>query len=291
MPVTFISNTSSGGAYIVPQNTIILQNSATVPSGFIAYTSLNGKYVVPVVSGSGLSDGGNSTHNHSQTKNSVGTSGAHAHTPTGTSNGPSSTEQFYNAGNPGWVFATTNHTHSLQGDTTESGGHSHDFSNSVSSDATNLPEYISLCAFKANTANSELPVGAIIMWYGGAIPSKFALCDGSGGRVDMRSHFLHIDSSPGSGGTNVAHSHTLGALALSGNHTHNYNQNTNAASIFTSYANYYPNYPRDMGAGSHSSNVLEDTDEIGEHIHAAFSSNINTVNTPSINLYFIQYTG
>lgn len=82
---------------------------------------------------------------------------------------------------------------------------------------------------KRRWVNSGLaPVGAILMWSGAiaAIPTNWALCNGSGGTPDLRDKFI-----PGSGTTystgdtggaataNLAHSHTL-SVGSDGAHTH-----------------------------------------------------------------------
>lgn len=37
---------------------------------------------------------------------------------------------------------------------------------------------------------SDLPVGAIIIWFSNDIPDGWAYCDGSNGTPDLRNHFL-----------------------------------------------------------------------------------------------------
>lgn len=82
---------------------------------------------------------------------------------------------------------------------------------------------------QVDSAPATIPVGGIIMWSGliSAIPSKWALCDGTNGTPDLRNRFIvgsHSDSSgqsrttitgaPTKSGGSLTHTHTAQGTAL-----------------------------------------------------------------------------
>ena len=103
----------------------------------------------------------------------------------------------------------------------------------------------------ANAVSAALPVGIITMWSGsiGAIPAGWALCDGAGGRPDLRNRFIvgagtdyaigntggfntvtlnltqipsHQHSGSGATGfTDISHSHTVTVNSANVDHVHN----------------------------------------------------------------------
>lgn len=94
---------------------------------------------------------------------------------------------------------------------------------------------------QVDSAPATIPVGGIIMWSGliSAIPSKWALCDGTNGTPDLRNRFIvgsHSDSSgqsrttitgsPTKSGGSLTHTHTAQGTALTAaqlpSHQHEY---------------------------------------------------------------------
>ena len=82
-----------------------------------------------------------------------------------------------------------------------------------------------------DTTSAVVPTGIITMWYGsiGAIPSGWALCDGTGSTPDLRDRFVVGAGTGGSyavdatGGSTTSGAHTL-TIAEMPSHTHEYLQ-------------------------------------------------------------------
>lgn len=288
MGVTFISNTG-GGTYTVPEGTIIMMPTKTTPDpdGFTYYSAINDYYIVPVSSGSGAT-GGSETHTHTQTLSAITAAGAHTHTSTGTSGGCSSSEDYHNYGTSVSV-ASSNHTHSWSIQTGSAGSHTHALSGTASGSALTNPAFRSLVGYVANAGGASLPDEAIIMWYGGTPPDKFKLCDGTHSPVDMRNYFLKLSSTSGSGGSDSAHTHTVGELASSGAHEHSVAGSVNGSGTISTNGQDPEN---EHGVGSHGNSIpsFDTTSTINaDHTHTSFNSNSGTNDCPCVYLYFIQY--
>ncbi len=110
-----------------------------------------------------------------------------------------------------------------------------------------------------NGSDASLPVGVIVMWSGtlATIPSGWALCDGGGGRPDLRDRFIR-------GAAAAANPGTTGG---SGTHSHAFTQ---------------PGAHSDHAALSHSAHagatVANHTDVLN-HVHV---QNINTATTGGV---------
>jgi microcystin-dependent protein len=147
----------------------------------------------------------------------------------------------------------------------------------------------------------DMPHGTIVMWYGmaSAIPSGWALCDGTNGTPDMRGRFPcgapSSTSSPGSkGGTNSlaltaanmpAHnhaftgsSHTHGFTGSS--HTHGFTGSSHTHSV-DSHTHSIPSHTH--STGSHTHTVSLNATSSGSHSHAlAGGRRVPTVSTDAL---------
>jgi hypothetical protein len=85
-----------------------------------------------------------------------------------------------------------------------------------------------------NKASGTIPVGGIIMWSGGSVPTGWALCNGNNGTPDLRNRFI-VSSGSGyavgaTGGSAdavlVSHGHTATSTVTDTGHSHlmNYQQ-------------------------------------------------------------------
>lgn len=221
--------------------------------------------------------------NHSHTTNS---SGSHTHGPGVTGGGAVVVIMTLSAGS---------HTH-----TTSSSGHSHTSTADANhthtiNPADGRPPYYEVAFIQAG-AGAAVALGLIIIWTGtiANIPVGWALCDGGGGRPDLRSRFLRgvntNITNPGTTGGALTHIHTEqnrnhdhgGASTVDGSHFHTHTaftwtHNHNAAiSILGGLANRQ----NDTHAGDHTHS---NTDTIGSHSHTIGSGgdHTHTVNPAS----------
>jgi microcystin-dependent protein len=73
--------------------------------------------------------------------------------------------------------------------------------------------------------NGTIPVGGIIMWSGTSVPAGWGLCDGTGGRPDLRDRFVIGGTTANVGQTGGANTATLSVANLPA-HTHNFSVGT-----------------------------------------------------------------
>jgi|GEM_PF-2210095 len=110
----------------------------------------------------------------------------------------------------------------------------------VTTDALNVPTF---------STNALVPTGAIIMWSGSptAIPSGWAVCDGAGGRPDLRGRFIvgygqNGSPAPGDSNPNYTYQQTggenqhllSGAESGTSSHTHTSNPHQHQQMVSTS---------------------------------------------------------
>ena len=142
----------------------------------------------------------------------------------------------------------------------------------------------------------SIPVGTIVMYNGDTAPTGWALCDGGGGRPDLRDRFIIGSGNSYNRGTTggaanmllgtanlPSHTHTAGNLGASGgNHTHNHsrlNVNTddtqgsptgNAGGNEAAGDSFGNNYTTG-GTGNHTHTVSGTTGVQGGAMDTAFS--------------------
>ena len=144
------------------------------------------------------------------------------------------------SGDGNHTHATTNtdsHNHNAMGN---DGSHSH-----TVNAASSLPAYYDVAYIINDGGAVVLPQNGVLIWTGLLvnIPAGYNLCDGGGGRPELRGRFLRgASAGVDPGGTGGADTHT---------HT---DQNAGAHNSHTMV---------NTGAHTHT-----DTDSIGEHIHA-----------------------
>ena len=196
--------------------------------------------------------GGNLTHTHieNNTPHGHGTTNAGAHTHTfpsydwihthndNTSDGANPLHQS-DSGAGVHIHAVTNdpgnHNHNPIGNIT----HNHTVNT-----ASSLPAYYKV-AYIINVAAADIPQNGILIWTGtlATIPAQYELCNGSGGKPELRSRFIYGTAAgidPGGIGGSDTHTHTDQANGAHNTHT----QTT---------------------AGAHQHNA---TNSIGAHTHA-----------------------
>lgn len=202
----------SAGLSPLRANTIGLYGSSTVPTG---WTFCNGDSGTPdlrnrYLKGAATSadadvstDNGSLTHSHNvdHSHTDVG------HTHAGTSDAATADPRGTTDGNS-INLRDHKHTFTLASTTIDTGA----YSGSVTSGDTE-PLYKKLLAIKNTSGGNSLPTGMIGMWLGNldVIPIGWFLCDGNGGRQDMRGYHLKIanaTSEVGNTGGSNTHSHS-----------------------------------------------------------------------------------
>lgn len=288
MPVTFISNSGTGGD--VPAGGMIFMTASTAISGFTLYSTFDGYFLAKGTSTGG--DGGYWTHNHTSASTVVGAGGSHSHTASGDTGSANDTEPTDDYGNPGINVSDSNHGHSVGITTGAGGSHSnHRLTSSTLGNTDNNPAWMRLYIFKADSP-AKLPDNAIVMWYGNTYTknSSYKICDGTLGTPDMRSKFVRIGTTTASGGSNAAHSHTGGALnTITRAHTHSVSGYTAGGGNDTRYANTDAKL---AGTGTHSHGISFTTNgenPASSHGHPDGTFAGGTLAPPALYLYFLQY--
>jgi len=183
-------------------------------------------------------------------------------------------------------------------------GHVHTFSLDAQSPATSgyignvtsanvEPSYKKLLAIKNTSAGNSLPVGIIGMYLGSltTIPIGWFLCDGNGGRIDMRGFHLKIANEVAEVG-NVGGSNTH-VHASSNSHTHLGTSHTHAVPGMAQVAGTYN--PRESGyaaiAAYHIHNQGNGQVVAATPIYADATIEADSVNSepPYRTVAFIQY--
>lgn len=207
---------------------------------------------------------------HSHT---VNTAGSHNHNLTNLGSEDTGAAAFYALGAIGTHQHTTN---VLNGD----GSHTMDATaNHTHAISTNdgRPPYYEVAYIKAG-AGALVAANLIIIWTGTliTIPAGWSLCDGGGGRPDLRSRFVRgvntNITNPGTTGGATTHGHTETAQAA---HSHTMN---NAAAHFHTFSAYTWTHSHNQNLSEAPTAALVQTGTgAGDHTHAN-SDSIDTHN-------------
>tara|TARA_Y100000114_G_scaffold143408_1_gene150935 strand:+ start:250 stop:807 length:558 start_codon:yes stop_codon:yes gene_type:complete len=141
------------------------------------------------------------------------------------------------------------------------------------------------------SGGDSIPVGTIVMYNGDTAPTGWALCDGGGGRPDLRDKFIVGSGSSYNRGTTggsknavlIRHSHSVsGNTNNPGNHTHNYSRANNDSdddyngSPSGSSGQIGPTFGNNFttgGGGGHTHSISGNTSTMGNTENGAFSGN------------------
>lgn len=218
--------------------------------------------------------GGATTHLHTETavvahSHTMNTNGTHQHTFNLYTWTHSHNVSSFSSG--GWLLeyqsdsGAGNHTHA---NSNNIGSHNHNPMGNdgvhahVVNSASSLPSYYDV-AYIINVSAVTIPTNGILIWTGllANIPLGYSLCDGGGGRPDLRASFIRGSNAgvnPGGTGGSDTHTHTDQDAGA-----HNAHSLTSA------------------GAHQHAA-----TNILGEHLHSmASGGNITTADTTVKNLY------
>lgn len=203
------------GSTDLPDDFLILSDSADVPAGFTAYSAATGKLIKgAATSADGGADAGNDTHTH--------TANSHTHASKASS-AARATVTGYSA--IGSAFAASSHTHSIS------------LAAAVSTlQNSNLAPLTKKLLILQNTSGSELPLpdGAIAVWLGtvAGIPA-----DWDDYSSTFSNDFVRATSTTGE----------IGATAGSTQHTHTGNVHTHSAAGGAASAYYGPEIGTETG--------------------------------------------
>lgn len=213
----------------MPAGGIIMYTGSDTPAGF---EKVEGLHFVMASSSTGVSKTATSNEltDHTHLVPATATEGAHVHYTTGTTDSAPTTNYYYHG--QGITFAAASHYHSVSAqNTSSSGGHSHaSFTSSLAGDVQ--PPYVILNFIKNTSgALAIAPIGSIVMIGAGvAVPSGWAICDGSNNTVDMRERFAYGTASNAyllTPGGSATHTHPAKNCPSAGEHTHTYSPTIN----------------------------------------------------------------
>lgn len=280
----------SGTLATIPANWNLCDGSGVTPN--LVARFLRG---APAATDPGTT-GGSDTHGHSMTaagshshslssqghSHTVNSAGSHMH-------GSDNAQELLFDQN-GMSIALGSHSHTTGSDT-----HSHSTDTQANhthtiNAANGRPPYYEVAFIQAG-AGAACAAGLIIIWTGllADIPAGWDLCDGSGGRPDLRSRFLRgvntNATDPGTTGgatththTEGSHSHNHGGASTSGDSSHSHSfsaytwsHNHNSDAIYESGAVH--KYQTDSGAGNHTHS---NTNTTGSHTHSVGTGGLHS---------------
>ena len=132
-----------------------------------------------------------------------------------------------------------------------------------------------------------LPVGTIILWHTGAIPSGWKLCDGNNDTPDLRGFFIKGAANSGdlldSGGVET-HTHTNPNTGNSVTHTHTLSGSTGYPDRIANYSGTDSPFSYER----HTHTFSGTSGAGGAHAHSIGASNSANNVPPYIKLYYIM---
>jgi hypothetical protein len=283
--VIVIQNPSSGGLI----DAIVLWHgvASALPADWLIYAPAKDAYILGATPDDIVETPiGENTHLHTNpTTNAVAN---HTHTAeVGTQSGASSIVEIGPAG--GGSSIASEHTHSSWLASTGSGGnHLHTLldTNAVMS----LPPSKRLYWIR-RISGSTIPNGVIVMTTlpAAQIPAGWNICDGLGGRIDLRGQFIvgaNLDSDVGQSAGAANHQHSNSKTASGGGHTHSYGGSLSNA---TATANQgFSTGVHSVAAGNHTHSTSGQTSSSGAHDHDVVDTNAAAYEPPFALVYFIQ---
>ncbi len=291
MPV-IVQNKRRATEYAVPQYGEILWYgiAANVPSGFAIDSYCANVFVMGCAAGGATNtQAGSNSHTHTN-PSATGSQADHTHTIDGGNTGAASgTIDTYPSA--GASSAASGHAHDIGAGTSGSGGtHSHTLSSAVLADA--YPPYAQLYWIKA-TSESALPIGGIVMWDDAIAdaPGGFAICNGSGGTIDLRDKFVYgasADGDVGDTGGATTHTHTNADSGAAGTHTHSLSGTSGGGGSTNNVSGFSGGETVSKGGHTHSLSGTSDAD--ADHSHTLSATGSGSSLPPYLMLYFIQRT-
>lgn len=188
----------------------------------------------------------------------------------------------------GVTLAAQSHTHSVSTRTSGSeGAHLHETSDT--GEEAILPPTIELYWIKA-LVDTVVPVGGIVMWKGAAAarPHGFQLCNGEGGRPDLREKFVYgaaEDADVGETRGAATHVHSNPDADAVGNHNHSVSGVPFTGGATNSHG--HPYYTEYSTVGSHSHTGAGTLPSAGGHSHTIGNTNAGSSLPPYLLLYYL----
>jgi hypothetical protein len=283
----------SGTAYTVPAGGEILWYgiASAVPSGFSIDSYCADVFVRGCAAGAASNTpAGANSHTHTN-PSATGSQASHTHAVGGGGTGAASGDVEVTSIYSITYSAPDDHSHSIPSGTSSSaGGHSHTLSSAALADA--YPPYARLYWIRA-TSDTAVPVGGIVMWDDAIAdaPSGFALCNGSGGTIDLRDKFVYGASADGDiGDTGGAETHVHGNASSgnAGTHSHTASLTSGAADSDKNVSGYSGGTT--VADGGHTHSLSATTNADADHSHTLSDTGAGSSLPSYVKLYFIQRT-
>lgn len=201
----------------IPTGVILIWTgtNASIPSGWVRETSLDGKFPKAAAASTEANvTGGSDTHSHTSPAHSH-TMNSHSHSGDTTRNGDGE-----NTDNTASNAARDQHIHSYN----ISGVSGGTLSDAISYQSTSsLPPYHEVIFIKPNATPKPLENGIVALFNDTSLPSGWNWCDGLNSTPDLRNKYLRgagAGADAGTTGGATSHSHTVNHTHSGVTHTH-----------------------------------------------------------------------